>query len=45
MDEWVEEGVTNRVQFKPLDNKSGIYIYKLTIDGNVQTGKIIYKQK
>jgi hypothetical protein len=44
MDGWVEKGVLNRAQFKPMNSKSGIYIYKLILNGNVQTGKVIYKE-
>jgi hypothetical protein len=39
----VKSGVTNSVEFIPQNLKSGVLIYRLNIDGEVQTGKVIYK--
>ncbi len=45
LDQPVESGVLNRVDYKPVHTVSGIYIYKLTIDGKMQIGRIIYKNE
>ena len=45
MEQMVSKGVMNRVEYKPGENISGIYIYRLILDGEVQTGKLIYKRE
>jgi hypothetical protein len=45
LDEQVSKGVMNRVDYLPKDIISGIYYYRLILDGNVQTGKLIYRNK
>jgi hypothetical protein len=44
LDRNVEEGVMNRVEYSPANINSGVYIYKLTIDGNTSVGRVIYKK-
>ncbi|MEN8118106.1 MAG: T9SS type A sorting domain-containing protein, partial [Bacteroidota bacterium] len=44
MDQYVEKGVLNKVDYKPDSDVSGMYIYKLRLDGNTQVGRIIYKE-
>jgi len=45
LEQMVSKGVMNRVEYKPGENISGIYIYRLILDGEVQTGKLIYKRE
>jgi hypothetical protein len=40
----VKEGVMNRVEFTPANVAPGILIYRLLLDGNTQTGRIVYKK-
>jgi hypothetical protein len=44
LDQQVEGGVMNRIEYAPKHIISGIYIYKLTLDGNATVGKVIYKK-
>jgi hypothetical protein len=44
LDQHVQEGVINRVEFAPTNIISGMYMYKLTIDGNSTVGKVIYRK-
>ena len=45
LDDYIEAGVENKVQFRPDAEVSGIYLYKLDIDGDIQIGKIIYRRE
>ena len=40
----IEEGTMNRVEYAPTNIISGVYIYKLTIDGNTSVGRVIYRK-
>jgi hypothetical protein len=44
MDQQVEGRVMNRIEYAPTEIISGIYIYKLILDGNIKVGKVIYKK-
>ena len=44
MDENVAEGVMNRIEYKPADVVSGILIYRLILDDEVNTGRLIYRK-
>ncbi|HCY43081.1 MAG TPA: hypothetical protein DHV48_17390, partial [Prolixibacteraceae bacterium] len=44
LDKQVSKGVMNRIEYEPKDVISGIYLYRLTLDGNVQIGKLIYRK-
>ncbi|RKD90661.1 T9SS type A sorting domain-containing protein [Mangrovibacterium diazotrophicum] len=37
----VEAGVRNTIEYLPETDISGIYVYKLDIDGKIQTGKLV----
>nr|WP_321486153.1 T9SS type A sorting domain-containing protein [uncultured Draconibacterium sp.] len=41
----VEAGELQRVEFRPNSEISGVYLYRLDIDGNTQIGKIIYRNR
>ena len=43
LEQQVQAGVMNRIEYIPSEIIAGIYIYRLTLDGNVMTGKVIYK--
>jgi len=45
MDQYIEAGVEQKVKYRPSSATSGVYLYKLDIDGNIQIGKIIYRNK
>jgi hypothetical protein len=45
MDENVREGELNRIEYEPVDVVSEILIYRLILDKNVQSGRIIYKKE
>ncbi|WP_167606812.1 T9SS type A sorting domain-containing protein, partial [Maribellus sediminis] len=45
MDQFIEAGVENKVQFRPDSEVSGFYLYKLNIDGDIQIGKMIYRHE
>ena len=45
LDRYVDAGEPNKVQFKPDTEVSGFYLYKLDIDGEVQIGKMIYRNE
>jgi hypothetical protein len=45
IDQPVREGVRNSVEFEPQGQVSGIYIYRLYLDDNVQIGKLIYNKE
>jgi hypothetical protein len=44
MDENVREGVVNRVEYEPVDVISGMLIYRLILDDDVNTGRLIYRK-
>jgi hypothetical protein len=44
LDQQVQEGVMNRVEYAPANIISGMYMYKLTLDGNSTVGKVIYRK-
>ncbi len=44
MNENVRKGVMNRVQYAPVDVVPGILIYRLMLDENISTGKLILKE-
>jgi hypothetical protein len=44
LDGQVKSGVMNRIEFQPNNITTGILIYRLILDGNVQTGRIVYKK-
>ena len=44
MDENVAKGVMNRIEYKPVDVVSGILIYRLILDDDVNTGRLIYRK-
>ena len=45
LDQSVEAGELQRVEFRPNSEISGVYLYRLDIDGNTQIGKIIYRNR
>uniref|UniRef100_UPI0014300210 T9SS type A sorting domain-containing protein n=1 Tax=Maribellus sediminis TaxID=2696285 RepID=UPI0014300210 len=45
LDDYIEAGVENKVQFRPESEVSGFYMYKLDIDGDIQIGKMIYRRE
>lgn len=45
MDQPVHEGMLNRIEYEPVDINSGILIYRLILDNNVNVGRIIYKKE
>jgi hypothetical protein len=45
MDQHVQKGVLNRVEYEPVDVISQILIYRLILDDGVQSGRIIYKKE
>ncbi|QIA08195.1 T9SS type A sorting domain-containing protein [Draconibacterium halophilum] len=45
LDKPVEAGELQRVEFRPETEISGMYLYKLDIDGDIRIGKIIYRNK
>ena len=44
LDQQVQSGVMNRIEFVPSDIISGIYIFKLSLDESISVGKVIYKK-
>ncbi|KJF41881.1 T9SS type A sorting domain-containing protein [Draconibacterium sediminis] len=44
MDRPVLRGELNKVEYAPEHRVSGIYLYRLDLDGDVQVGRIIYKE-
>jgi len=44
MDQQVESGVLNRIEYRPLTEVSGVLMYRLTLDENIQNGRLIYKK-
>jgi hypothetical protein len=44
LDQQVQGGVMNSIEYTPSEIVSGMYIYKLKLDGNISIGKVIYKK-
>ncbi len=44
MNRRVQEGVVNTVRYNPDNVQSGILIYRLIIDKDIQTGRLLYKK-
>ena len=44
LDRQVSAGELNRVEFIPNNNSTGVYLYRLDLDGNIQIGRVIYKE-
>ena len=44
MDQPVEKGVLNRIEYRPLTGVSGIFLYRLTLGESIQNGRLIYKK-
>ncbi len=44
MDKDVKMGAVNQLEYQPINVVPGILIYRLILDGNVQTGRLIYKK-
>ncbi|QIA07036.1 T9SS type A sorting domain-containing protein [Draconibacterium halophilum] len=44
LDRPVEAGVMNRIEYEPEHDVTGIYLYRLDLDGKLQIGRIIYKE-
>ena len=44
MNKQVEQGVLNRVDYRPNGKESGIFFYRLMLDNSVMKGKIIYNK-
>ena len=45
MDQFVKGGVVNSIEYTPESKVSGMYFYRLNLNGNIQIGKLIYKNK
>ena len=45
MDQYIDAGALNKVQFRPDSEVSGFYLYKLDINGQIQIGKMIYRNE
>ncbi|WP_045033880.1 T9SS type A sorting domain-containing protein, partial [Draconibacterium sediminis] len=45
LDQPVEAGELQRVEFRPNSEISGVYLYRLDIDGDTRIGKIIYRNR
>ncbi|MCE4566299.1 T9SS type A sorting domain-containing protein [Maribellus sp. CM-23] len=43
LDRQVLSGEMNRVEYEPTHDATGIYLYKLNLDGKIQVGRIIYR--
>mgnify|MGYP000442275715 CR=1 FL=1 len=44
MEQQVEAGVMNRIEYNPNEINSGIYVYKLIQDEDISMEKVIYKK-
>jgi hypothetical protein len=44
LDNLVESGVKYRIEYAPTQINTGIYIYKLTLDGKTSVGKVVYNK-
>nr|WP_320154061.1 T9SS type A sorting domain-containing protein [uncultured Draconibacterium sp.] len=45
LDKPVEAGELQRVEFRPETEISGMYLYRLDINGDTRIGKLIYRNK
>ncbi|MFV0592963.1 MAG: T9SS type A sorting domain-containing protein [Draconibacterium sp.] len=45
LDRFVIGEELNKVEFRPANEVSGIYLYRLDLDGEIQIGRIIYKKE
>ena len=45
LDQPVEAGELQRVEFRPESEISGVYLYRLDIDGDIRIGKLIYRNR
>jgi hypothetical protein len=43
MDQMIKKGVMNRIEYTPVDVVSGVLIYRLILDDNISTGRLIYR--
>ncbi len=44
MDRTVREGVLNKVEYQPYNQVPGIFVYRLMLGNEIQTGRIIYNR-
>ena len=44
MDRQVLRGELNRIEYEPENKVTGIYLYRLELDGDIQIGRVIYKE-
>ncbi|HOI79422.1 MAG TPA: T9SS type A sorting domain-containing protein, partial [Petrimonas sp.] len=44
LDRYVVKGVLNKIEYEPVDVISGVYLYKLRLDDQVQVGRLVYKK-
>ena len=44
-DGWVEENTTYNAEFKPVDEISGMYIYRMQLGNSIYNGKLVYKKE
>ncbi|MCK3682716.1 PKD domain-containing protein, partial [Maribellus sp. YY47] len=44
LDRQVLSGEMNRIEYQPTNDATGIYLYKLDLDGRTQIGRIIYRE-
>ena len=44
MDRQVLAGELNRINYDPGHNITGVYLYRLDLSGDIQIGRIIYKE-
>ena len=45
MDKYIEAGQLQKVEFRPNAEVSGMYFYRLDIEGEIQIGKVIYRKE
>ena len=45
MDQQVKKGVANTISFVPDNQVSGMFIYRLSMDDEVQTGRLLYRKE
>ncbi len=44
MEQQVDAGVMNKIEYNPNEINSGMYVYKLILDEDISMGKVIYKK-
>jgi hypothetical protein len=44
IDRNVEEGVLNRIEYLPVNQAPGIFVYQLKLDNAVYVGRLIYNR-